>query len=228
MTKRALIVAIDDFKYHPDLDSSVNGGNAWKTYFLSKGYTVTTLYNNLATNSAITSKLSSLSLLTKAGDTFVFVYCGHGAQITDRNGEEPDKLDEVIAAYNTTLLGSYLVTDDQIATALSKTNVNSIVEVIFDCCHSGTMCDQNRIPRFTTWAACSPTETSWNGYFPGGVHMGNFSYCLLTYLNEYPSASRQDLLTAIKSTILEWGSEWYQTPSLEGTSAKKAGIPFTA
>jgi hypothetical protein len=227
MTKRALIVAIDDFRYQKDLSGPVRSGNAWKTYFLSKGYTVTTLTNSQATHSAIISKLNSLSLLTKAYDTFVFVYLGHGGQITDKNADEPDKLDECIAAYNTTLLGSYLIKDDAIVTALSKTHVNATVECIFDCCHSGTMCDQNRVPRFTTWAACLPTQLSHTGSYPEGS-VAVFSYCLQFFLDDAPTATRQQLVDAINSTILGWGPLWDQTAQIEGTLAKKGGLPFTA
>lgn len=159
----------------------------------------------------------------------MFVYYEYGGQITDRNSEEPDKLDEVIAAYNTTLLGSYLITDDQICTCLSKTNVNSIVEVIFDTCHSGTLADQNRVPRFTTWAACSPTQLVYPATYPAPIGvMSPFSYSLQYCLNEFPTASRQEMIDAINAEILSWGPAWNQTASIEGTTAKKVGIPFTA
>ena len=227
MTKRALIVAIDDFQYQPDLIGQVNTANRWKTYFLSKGFAVYTLYDGQATKSNINIKLNSIGLATQAADTFVFVYIGHGGQVIDINNDEIDHLDECITPYDTTLYGVNILSDDEIATQLSKCNASAIVECIFDCCHSGTMADQNITPRFTCWAACRSDQLSSTGSFPDGT-FAIFSYVLQYYMAEYPLISRQDLLNIVEAQILSWGPTWHQNAQLECTAAKRAGIIFTA
>ena len=64
-------------------------------------------------------------------------YSGHGSQIQDRTGEEKDGLDEVIVPidYNT----SGFIIDKEIYKIINNSKCKTIL--VFDSCHSGTICD---------------------------------------------------------------------------------------
>ena len=225
MTKRALIVAIDNYTYQLDITGNINAGNLWKTYFLSKGYTVSTLYNTAATKTAIMSKLNTLTHLTTTVDTLAVVLLGHGGQFSDNGTDEVDRKDEVFAPVNTTLAGSNAIRDDELKSYLSHVATGSIVEVVVDACHSGTMIDRTVTSPNTLWASCLPTQLSgaaaWNG-----IPYATFSYILVYYLNNAPTASRQEMIEGAVAELIGWGI-LTQTPQLECTDAKKAGVPFT-
>lgn len=64
-------------------------------------------------------------------------YSGHGASMADSNGDETDNLDEIIIPCDYNVAG--VINDD-----LLRQLVNYIkykLMMVFDCCHSGTICD---------------------------------------------------------------------------------------
>lgn len=72
-----------------------------------------------------------------------FHYSGHGSQIRDNNGDESDKLDEVIVPLDYTKSG--FITDDEfrlIVKGATKSLTDSCRFIfLFDSCHSGSMLD---------------------------------------------------------------------------------------
>jgi hypothetical protein len=64
-------------------------------------------------------------------------YSGHGSQIRDATGEEEDGMDEVIVPidYKT---GGFII-DKEIYQIIKNSKCKTVL--IFDCCHSGTICD---------------------------------------------------------------------------------------
>jgi len=64
-------------------------------------------------------------------------YSGHGSQIRDRTGEEADGMDEVIVPidYNT----SGFIIDNEIYKIINNSKCKTMM--VFDCCHSGSVCD---------------------------------------------------------------------------------------
>lgn len=64
-------------------------------------------------------------------------YSGHGSQIIDRTGEETDNLDEVIVPVDYQRSG--FITDDTIFNIIKNVKCKTIL--IFDSCHSGSICD---------------------------------------------------------------------------------------
>src|SRR4030042_1257499 len=60
----------------------------------SKGFKVTTLLTKDATRGAVLNAISKAANALKSGDIFVLTYSGHGGQLPDLNGDEPDGLDE--------------------------------------------------------------------------------------------------------------------------------------
>ena len=76
-------------------------------------------------------------------DIVVFHYSGHGSQMTDVEGDEPDGLDETIVPYDSGRAPDHEnrdIKDDEIYLWLKElTAKTSAVTLIFDCCHSGTI-----------------------------------------------------------------------------------------
>ncbi|GAA1061445.1 caspase family protein [Agromyces bracchium] len=68
-----------------------------------------------------------------AGDMFFITYSGHGGQVPDVDGEEPDFLDETWCLFDSQLR------DDDINAALASFTEGVQILVLSDSCHSGTV-----------------------------------------------------------------------------------------
>ena len=69
-------------------------------------------------------------------------YSGHGSQMRDREGDEPDGFDETIVAADSGRSPAPIrdITDDELNLWLRKiTERTPNVTLIFDFCHSGTV-----------------------------------------------------------------------------------------
>lgn len=66
-------------------------------------------------------------------------FSGHGTQVIDRTRDEKDGMDECLVPSDVMTAG--VISDDMINTILAQFNPNTRVICVFDCCHSGTMCD---------------------------------------------------------------------------------------
>jgi len=71
-------------------------------------------------------------------------FSGHGSQVPDENGDEPDHFDEVLLLYDTTLIAkdgrqtlNGVLHDDRFGKMLAQINSRNIL-VILDACHSGS------------------------------------------------------------------------------------------
>lgn len=147
--KRALLVGINKYPYLPDysqLRGCVNDVEAMsftlREQFGFPAAAVTVLRDEEATQSAIFDALDRLSAETRKGDVVVFYFSGHGSQMTDREGDEPDGMDETIMPYDSGRGDdpNRDITDDDIyAWLLDVTRKTDNVTLIFDSCHSGSM-----------------------------------------------------------------------------------------
>jgi Caspase domain len=103
---------------------------------------VVTLTEQNATHDRILAEMNSLSERIRNNDIVVMYYAGHGSQIRDREGDEPDGWDETIVPYDS---GRFQydnkdITDDEIYKWLMQINKRTpFVSLLFDCCHSGTI-----------------------------------------------------------------------------------------
>lgn len=71
------------------------------------------------------------------GDLAIFYFAGHGSQVYDLDGDEPDGLDETLAPVDVLPLSSANdIRDDEFRAWLST--IRTDVVVILDSCHSGT------------------------------------------------------------------------------------------
>ncbi len=70
------------------------------------------------------------------GDLALFYFTGHGTQVTDYSGDEPDKRDEAFLPYDGRTISTLLV-DDDLDELINRIKTRNVV-VILDACHSGT------------------------------------------------------------------------------------------
>jgi hypothetical protein len=99
----------------------------------SKGMTPTVLLTKKATRAALLAAMRKAAKALKAGDLFFMSYSGHGGQMPDSNGDEPDKKDETWCLYDGQLI------DDELYVELSRFAAGVRVLVLSDSCHSGTV-----------------------------------------------------------------------------------------
>lgn len=99
----------------------------------SKGMKPKVLLSRKATRAALLSGMRRAAKSLKAGDLFFLSYSGHGGQMPDTNGDEPDKKDETWCLYDGQLI------DDELYFELSRFAAGVRILVLSDSCHSGTV-----------------------------------------------------------------------------------------
>jgi len=143
MAQRALLVGINTYQIPgADLDGCVNDvANVRDVLLKYFGFTVKDLrvvINERATRKGIMQRLEWLIQGARANDRLLFHFSGHGSQIRDRNCDElKDHLDEILCPYDMDWDGTF-ITDDTLGTLFSALPKGVNLEVLMDCCHSGT------------------------------------------------------------------------------------------
>ena len=142
--KWALLVGIDTYRNLADLGGAANDVTDMKDLLIKKmGFpedNVVVLVNEKATRAAILQAMEQ-DLIQRAGkhDTAVFYFSGHGSQMVDTSGDEPDGRDETLVPHDSRDEGIFDISDDQIHTLLTRlTQRCRNVTFIFDSCHSGS------------------------------------------------------------------------------------------
>jgi hypothetical protein len=106
-------------------------------YGFSGSSDIQLLTDERATIAGIRKGLEWLVRESFAGDSIVFHYSGHGAQVRDVSGDElSDNLDEIICPYDMDWDNPF--TDDDLAEICKEVPKDVLLTVILDCCHSGT------------------------------------------------------------------------------------------
>ena len=103
---------------------------------------VTVLTDAEATQKGILGAMDALADRIGENDIVVFGYAGHGSQMTDREGDEPDGLDETLVPHDSGRdpHPNRDITDDQIHAWLQKVAEKTpYTTLLIDCCHSGTI-----------------------------------------------------------------------------------------
>jgi len=151
--RHALIIAISDYgvgspwsKLHSGNDVPLISTALQKQGFLPENIRV--LRDEQASREGIINALTDLACQTASGDMVVVHYSGHGQQIFDNNGDEPDKLDEAWVLpgakkeFTDTYQGQAHLRDDLIGHYIheirKKVGTSGQVLVIMDSCSSGT------------------------------------------------------------------------------------------
>jgi hypothetical protein len=141
--KKALLVGINDYPgTSNDLAGCVNdtanlrGLLIEEFGFESAGIRV--IIDRRATRDAIFEGLTDMVSTASGGDTLVFHYSGHGSQVPDEDDDEKsDQLDEIICPRDFSWDGCW-ISDDDLSGIFAGLAKDVHLEVILDCCHSGT------------------------------------------------------------------------------------------
>ena len=156
-SKRALLIGINRYpnlSTFAQLEGCVNDARLvaglLRSSFGFPAEDVTVLTDEAATRDGILAAMETIVAAAGENDVVVMFYAGHGSQMSDREGDEPDGLDETIVPYDTGRPGLHSadgedhenrdITDDEIhAWLLRLTEKTPYVTLLFDCCHSGTI-----------------------------------------------------------------------------------------
>jgi hypothetical protein len=135
----AVCIGIDAYSRAP-LQGCVNDARRWSETLRSFGFDVEKLENDKADRDGILKALRDLIAHSRAGDTLVFQYAGHGTQLEDLDGDEADGdtpgYDEAIVPYGYES-GAFVI-DDDIAAIVTTLPADVRLTFLLDCCHSGT------------------------------------------------------------------------------------------
>ncbi len=144
MAKKALIVGVNDYAPigtgGPDLNGCVNDARDMANTLVICGFSalqVRILTNQNATKANIVANLTNLLTTSKRGDSLVFYYSGHGTRVANIGTDfEIDGLDDAICPHDFASAG--VLRDDELSTILKRLPAGVNLDVIFDCCHSGS------------------------------------------------------------------------------------------
>ncbi|MBR6017963.1 MAG: caspase family protein [Paludibacteraceae bacterium] len=152
-TKRALVIGIGPYpassgwaRINGDKDIPVVEKLLQANGFQQKN--IYTLCNEQATFSAICNQMEKIISIAQPGDFLYIQFSGHGQQITDRNGDEPDGYDEAWVPYDAPMQytkgvyeGERHITDDRLNGWLhrmrKRVGESGKIIVVADACHSG-------------------------------------------------------------------------------------------
>lgn len=99
----------------------------------SSGFSARTLLTVQATRKSVVNEIRSAASTLVDGDIFLISYSGHGGQLPDLNGDEPDSLDE------TWCLFDGQITDDELYAIWGQFKKGVRILMFSDSCHSGSV-----------------------------------------------------------------------------------------
>ncbi len=151
MNQAALFTGINKYKNYPEdtLRGCVADANDLRQ-LIQMGLQFTMdecaiLTDGMATKQGLLSGLNLLVQELQTGNLgrAIWTFSGHGTQVPDLDGDEPDGMDEALCCHDiaekdgdwdrTTIL-----VDDEISQILSVLPITCLLEIIFDCCHAST------------------------------------------------------------------------------------------
>jgi len=141
MKKRALIVGINYTGTGNTLKGCLNDAENMRVLLASRGFTeIKSVLEKEATTEGIKAGLNWLIADTAPGDVIVFHYSGHGSQLP--SSSEADGFEEIICPVDLNWLDK-VITDNTLREVFDKVPNGVNTTLVLDCCHSGTMLDQN-------------------------------------------------------------------------------------
>lgn len=99
----------------------------------SRGMKSTVLLTKKGTRASVLAGIRQAAKALRKGDLFFLTYSGHGGQVPDVSGDEPDKNDETWCLYDGQLI------DDELYLELSRFVAGVRILVLSDSCHSGSV-----------------------------------------------------------------------------------------
>lgn len=138
MARKALCIGINNYPGTDlDLRGCVNDAEDWSATLAARGFTVQKLIDGQATKAAMAGAINALVRGATAGDSLVITFSGHGTYAPDRNGDEPDGLDEALCPYD--IKQGQVLIDDEIHQLFAQRAAGVRILLISDSCHSGTV-----------------------------------------------------------------------------------------
>lgn len=143
MGKKAFLVGIND--YYPtgpggqDLAGCVNDVKDMANTLVICGFTpedIIICTDGRATKQNMIKGIRQLVNKAKKDDSIVFYYSGHGSQMSNPE-ESPDKKDEVLCPHDMDFSNTF-ISDDELSNIFRALPQGVNLEVLLDCCHSGT------------------------------------------------------------------------------------------
>lgn len=151
--KKAYLVGVNDYQPAgmggPDLNGCVNDVRDMANTLVICGFEpkhMRICTDRGATRENIMRGLAALFANARPGDSLVFYYSGHGSQVADTGGDEVDQSDEILCPHDIDFGRRVFITDDDLRGSFAALPAGVNLEVILDCCHSGTA---TRDPRAT-------------------------------------------------------------------------------
>jgi hypothetical protein len=164
MVKRALLVGINYYSVpNARLNGCINDVIKVRNTLITKyGYlerNIIVLTDNQATRMPTAQNIvyciQALVAVSGSADELFFHYSGHGSQIVDRSGDEASNRDSVILPVDFNRKG--VISDDLLYQLFRRCQCPLMM--IFDSCHSGTVCD---LPYSFQWNSSNPYSVSRN------------------------------------------------------------------
>lgn len=182
MVKKALLIGINYEGTSAELKGCINDVENIKEILLSSfdyDCVKTLTEKSLSpTKSNIENSIKEFVRNTKSGDSLVFHYSGHGSHVSDKDGDESDKRDEVLVPLDYKKAG--IITDDWLIDNLCKPLPKGVTLWCFaDCCHSGTVLDL----RYNIKSNCRPKYGSMPSRYISSQWSDDFSFSLEKSLN---------------------------------------------
>jgi uncharacterized caspase-like protein len=141
MAKKALLIGINRYQIPgSDLRGCINDvknlAAALVEFYGFAKADIETLTDLAATKKAMQDGMRKLIKGGRKGDVLVLHYSGHGSNVPDKNGDEADRRDEILCP--TDLDWKAPLLDDWLRKTLDSARAGVSLNVIMDCCHSGT------------------------------------------------------------------------------------------
>ena len=128
--------SVDPARYNGwsgQLSGCINDARDMQTIARAMGYSPSLMTDSQATAANVVRAIGQAAQQLNAGDILLLTYSGHGGQVQDANGDEPDGQDE------TWVLWDRMLIDDELYALWSRFRAGVRVFVLSDSCHSGTV-----------------------------------------------------------------------------------------
>ncbi len=140
--KRALLIGINKYRAVPKLQGSLNDIETMKQVLITRwGFpegNIRFLTDEQATREGMLAALNQFVKDTGPQDTVYIHYSGHGSQVKDLNGDEPDDhLDETLVPQDGRTGSVPDITDDELEVIFGRLPTKNAF-IVLDSCHSGT------------------------------------------------------------------------------------------
>ncbi|KAI9278636.1 caspase domain-containing protein [Phascolomyces articulosus] len=149
-TKKALLIGINYTGTSAELNGCVNDAKALKEFLVdqydfpeSNIRLLTDDGEDEASHPTCTNIVNGMRWLVnepEPNDSYFFFYSGHGTQVKDTSGDEPDGFDEAICPLDADENG-VLIDDDMHELLVTPLPAGARLTAMFDCCFSGTALD---------------------------------------------------------------------------------------